>query len=118
MNVDQEALSELPSRSLALDVGDTAASSHSCVPPTVFQQIDIEEHVQAGKGPQIRAFGVTQVCDVCGCSMSPRSADSTSQAGHSVLLHISGFLPYFWVAAPKDFTNADCAPLMEHLNVS
>lgn len=28
---------------------------------TVFQQIDIEEHVQPGKGPQIRAFGVTQV---------------------------------------------------------
>jgi hypothetical protein len=27
----------------------------------VFQQIDIEEHVVAGKGPQIRAFGVTQV---------------------------------------------------------
>lgn len=40
------------------------------------------------------------------------------QAGHSVLLHISGFLPYFWVAAPKDFTNADCQPLMEYLNVS
>lgn len=33
-------------------------------------------------------------------------------------MHVAGFLPYFWVAAPKDFTNADCAPLMEHLNVS
>ncbi|KAK4705460.1 DNA polymerase delta subunit 1, partial [Phenoliferia sp. Uapishka_3] len=63
----------------------------------VFQQIDIEEHVQAGKGPGIRAFGVTQ-------------------GGHSVLLHVSGFLPYFYIAAPKDFTNADCSPLMEHLN--
>jgi len=39
------------------------------------------------------------------------------QAGHSVLLHVKGFLPYFWVAAPKGFTNSDCAPLFEHLNV-
>ncbi|GAA5899920.1 hypothetical protein JCM6882_007002 [Rhodosporidiobolus microsporus] len=65
----------------------------------VFQQIDIEEHSAPGAGPTIRAFGVTQ-------------------AGHSVLLHVKGFLPYFWVAAPRGFTNADCVPLLEHLNTS
>ncbi|GAA5828493.1 hypothetical protein JCM5353_002695 [Sporobolomyces roseus] len=65
----------------------------------VFQQIDIEEYIPPGAGPQIRAFGVTQ-------------------AGHSVLLHVKGFLPYFWVAAPKGFTNSDCAPLFEHLNAN
>lgn len=35
-----------------------------------------------------------------------------------MLLHVKGFLPYFWVAAPKGFSNSDCAPLKEHLNVS
>ncbi|GAA6035190.1 hypothetical protein JCM8097_006411 [Rhodosporidiobolus ruineniae] len=65
----------------------------------VFQQIDIEEHSAPGQGPQIRAFGVTQT-------------------GNSVLLHVKGFLPYFWVAAPRGFTNADCVPLLEHLNAS
>ncbi|KAM0756294.1 hypothetical protein T439DRAFT_308756 [Meredithblackwellia eburnea MCA 4105] len=63
----------------------------------VFQQIDIEEYVTPNSGPQIRAFGITK-------------------EGHSVLMHAKGFLPYFWVAAPRDFTNADCHPLMEHLN--
>ncbi|GAA5952659.1 hypothetical protein JCM10213_005216 [Rhodosporidiobolus nylandii] len=65
----------------------------------VFQQIDIEEHSAPGAGPTIRAFGVTQT-------------------GNSVLLHVKGFLPYFWVAAPKGFTNADCVPLLEHLNTA
>ncbi|BGP44897.1 DNA-directed DNA polymerase delta [Rhodotorula kratochvilovae] len=65
----------------------------------VFQQIDIEEHSAPGAGPTIRAFGVTQ-------------------GGNSVLLHVKGFLPYFWVAAPKGFTNSDCVPFLEHLNTS
>lgn len=64
----------------------------------VFQQIDIEEATQVGKAPTIRAYGVTRT-------------------GHSVLLHIAGFLPYFWIAAPRDFTNADCVPFMDYLNV-
>ncbi|GAA5955930.1 hypothetical protein JCM8115_004364 [Rhodotorula mucilaginosa] len=65
----------------------------------VFQQIDIEEHTVGGGAPTIRAFGVTQ-------------------KGNSVLLHVKGFLPYLWVAAPRGFTNSDCLPLMEHLNTA
>ncbi|GAA5869759.1 hypothetical protein JCM1840_000584 [Sporobolomyces johnsonii] len=65
----------------------------------VFQQIDLEEHSPPGSGPQIRAFGVTE-------------------AGHSVLMHVQGFLPYLWVAAPRGFVNSDCVPLLEHLNAA
>ncbi|CEQ42183.1 SPOSA6832_03981 [Sporobolomyces salmonicolor] len=32
-------------------------------------------------------------------------------------MHVRGFLPYFWVAAPRGFVNADCVPLLEHLNL-
>ncbi|SGY32734.1 BQ5605_C002g01405 [Microbotryum silenes-dioicae] len=63
----------------------------------IFQQIELEEHVVPGTVPQIRAFGVTQ-------------------AGYSVLLHITGFMPYFWIAAPKGFVNDHCVSLMGHLN--
>lgn len=67
----------------------------------------------AGGAPVLRVFGVTDV------RSSPRlSASLTfSQEGHSVLAHVRDFLPYFWVAAPRGFTNADCTPLQAHLNV-
>ncbi|KAJ8296854.1 DNA polymerase delta catalytic subunit [Rhodotorula toruloides] len=65
----------------------------------VFQQIDIEEFSAGGGAPTIRAFGVTK-------------------NGNSVLLHVKGFLPYFWVSAPRGFTNSDCLPFMEHLNAA
>ncbi|GEM06433.1 DNA polymerase delta subunit 1 [Rhodotorula toruloides] len=65
----------------------------------VFQQIDIEEFSAGGGAPTIRAFGVTKT-------------------GNSVLLHVKGFLPYFWVSAPRGFTSSDCLPFMEHLNAA
>jgi len=34
------------------------------------------------------------------------------------MMHVSGFLPYFYVAAPKGFTTPDCGALRDHLNVS
>ncbi|KAI9631484.1 hypothetical protein KEM48_014308 [Puccinia striiformis f. sp. tritici PST-130] len=62
----------------------------------VFQQIDIDEQSQ-NNIPRLRIFGVTE-------------------AGHSVLVHIQDFLPYFWVPAPKGFQNADCRDLLTTLN--
>ncbi|CCG82067.1 DNA polymerase [Taphrina deformans PYCC 5710] len=49
-----------------------------------FQSIDIEESMDTN-GPTLRLFGVTET-------------------GHSVLAHITGFLPYFFVPAPNGFT--------------
>lgn len=37
--------------------------------------------------------------------------------GHSVLAHVNGFLPYFWVPAPPGFQNAECKELLATLNV-
>lgn len=65
----------------------------------MFQQIDIEETSEAKFGPVLRVFGVTE-------------------EGHSVLAHIRDFLPYFWVGAPRGFTNNDCKPFGIYLNVS
>ncbi|EEB07716.1 DNA polymerase delta catalytic subunit Cdc6 [Schizosaccharomyces japonicus yFS275] len=48
-----------------------------------FQQIDCEENVDE-QVPTIRMFGVTE-------------------AGNSVLTHVTGFLPYFFVKAPPGF---------------
>ncbi|KAL5045470.1 hypothetical protein BDW71DRAFT_183822 [Aspergillus fruticulosus] len=55
-----------------------------------FQQIDAEEGTTMGK-PAIRLFGVTE-------------------AGHSVLLHVTGFQHYLYIAAPVGFTKEDCGP--------
>ncbi|KKK19161.1 DNA polymerase delta catalytic subunit Cdc2 [Aspergillus rambellii] len=55
-----------------------------------FQQIDAEEGTSMGK-PAIRLFGVTE-------------------AGQSVLLHVTGFKHYLYIAAPVGFTKDDCDP--------
>ena len=64
----------------------------------VFQQIDIEETSEAKYGPVLRVFGITE-------------------EGYSILAHIRDFLPYFWVGAPRGFTNNDCKPFGIYLNV-
>lgn len=38
------------------------------------------------------------------------------QAGHSVLAHITDFLPYFYVSAPRGFTEDDKQSLQDHIN--
>lgn len=41
----------------------------------------------------------------------------TTQEGHAVLVHVHGFLPYFYVNAPRGFTAGTCADFKNYLNV-
>ncbi|KAI9635703.1 putative delta DNA polymerase [Dioszegia hungarica] len=65
----------------------------------MFQQIEVEEAVEPGLGPTLRLFGV-------------------SQEGNSVLAHIHGFRPYFYVAAPPGFLNKDLESLKDTINAN
>ncbi|CAI7648779.1 unnamed protein product [Penicillium pancosmium] len=56
-----------------------------------FQQIDAEEGRMFGDKIAVRLFGVTE-------------------AGQSVLLNVTGFQHYLYIAAPVGFTQADCNP--------
>lgn len=62
-----------------------------------FQQIDIEEHTQPGQTPSIRMYGVTA-------------------KGNSVLVHVFGFRPYFYIAAPRGFSKGHCLEFQNKLN--
>ncbi|WEW61216.1 DNA-directed DNA polymerase delta [Emydomyces testavorans] len=55
-----------------------------------FQQIEAEEGTLAGGQPAVKLFGVTET-------------------GHSVLLHVTEFKHYLYVAAPVSFAQSDCA---------
>lgn len=63
-----------------------------------FQQIDIEESLDAS-GPVLRLFGVTE-------------------KGHSVLTHVTGFLPYFYVPAPNGFIQKHLRPFIRELETA
>ncbi|TFY72913.1 hypothetical protein EVG20_g104 [Dentipellis fragilis] len=64
----------------------------------VFQQIDIEVSTDANNGrAEIRMFGVTE-------------------DGHSVLAHVTNFLPYFYIPVPRGFTKDDLGPFKQYLN--
>lgn len=54
-----------------------------------FQQIDAEEGVLNGGRATVKLFGITE-------------------AGHSILLHVTDFLHYFYVQAPLGFNKDDC----------
>lgn len=64
----------------------------------VFQQIEVVESSHPKHGPTLRLFGITN-------------------AGNSVLAHVHGFRPYFYVAAPSGFLQADCQAFKDTLNV-
>ncbi|KAL5336422.1 DNA polymerase family B-domain-containing protein [Aspergillus crustosus] len=61
-----------------------------------FQQIDAEEGAVIGGRAAIRLFGVTEL-------------------GQSVLLHVTGFQHYLYIAAPVGFTKDDCDPYRSFL---
>ncbi|KAG0364263.1 putative delta DNA polymerase [Gamsiella multidivaricata] len=53
--------------------------------PLVFQQIEADEYTHSGtQTPVVRFYGVTET-------------------GNSVICHVTGFLPYFYVPAPMGF---------------
>ncbi|OCH91039.1 hypothetical protein OBBRIDRAFT_887287 [Obba rivulosa] len=64
----------------------------------VFQQIDVEDAADPATGYYgLRMFGVTE-------------------DGHSVLMYVRDFLPYFYVAAPRGFTKEDSFAFEQYLN--
>lgn len=62
-----------------------------------FQQIEIDDEIQDGR-PVLRMFGCTA-------------------EGHSVLVHVHHFRPYFFVPVPVGLSRADLPPLTVALNV-
>jgi hypothetical protein len=82
---------------------------------SVFQQIDVEvaSDMRSG-GVILRMFGVTEVCFL---SSYLTILELRVQAGHSVLAHITDFLPYFYVPLPRGFTHDDLHSFADHLNV-
>jgi DNA polymerase delta subunit 1 len=64
-----------------------------------FQQIDAEEGTFQGGNASVKLFGVTD-------------------DGHSVLLHVTDFKHYLYVAAPVNFGTKDCEPFKAHLETT
>lgn len=62
----------------------------------VFQQIEVENGDQCD-GTWLRMFGVTE-------------------AGHSVLVNVTDFLPYFYIGVPRGFGDDDLEPFKADLN--
>lgn len=60
-------------------------------------------------------FGVTQVCIVPSACLS--SLLKRFKEGHSVLVHVTGFMPYFFIAVPRGFEEEDIDPFRADLNV-
>lgn len=61
-----------------------------------FQQIEAEEGTLHGGKMTVKLFGVTE-------------------NGHSVMLHVTDFKHYLYIAAPVSFTPKDCEPFKAYL---
>jgi DNA polymerase delta subunit 1 len=84
----------------------------------VFQQIDVEESTDAGTGAiGLRIYGVTEVGSSC-CYQQYTLFMSKFQTGYSVLLNVTDFLPYFYIAVPRGFGRGDLESFRSDLNVS
>ena len=78
-----------------------------------FQQVEAEEGTLRGGKTTVKLFGTTEVR-----SSSPRHTVASTdivQTGHSVLLHVTDFLHYLYVAAPISFTKEDCPGFKSYL---
>ena len=73
-----------------------------------FQQIDVEEGSIHGGRTAVKLFGVTEVCSCNGTLKVTRRLTLSFQTGHSVLLHVTGFHHYLYIAAPVSFVKSDC----------
>eukprot|EP00741_Cyanophora_paradoxa_P009639 tig00001545_g9337.t1 len=62
----------------------------------VFQQTDADFY-EEGAGPVIRLYGVTA-------------------EGNTVMVHVHGFQPYFYIQAPPNCLPSDCAAIKQTLN--
>ncbi|XP_057299818.1 DNA polymerase delta catalytic subunit-like [Hydractinia symbiolongicarpus] len=75
--------------------------------PLIFQQVEVDHYVgqhfsgmpgcTTGPTPIIRFYGVTM-------------------EGNSVMCHVHGFVPYFYIPAPVGFKTEDCVTFREALN--
>ncbi|KAI0060994.1 hypothetical protein BV25DRAFT_1870956 [Artomyces pyxidatus] len=64
----------------------------------IFQQIDVDVSSDATTGGvKLLMFGVTQ-------------------EGHSVMVHVTNFMPYFYVAVPRGFSQDDLPAFQEYLH--
>ncbi|CDO75821.1 hypothetical protein BN946_scf184951.g19 [Trametes cinnabarina] len=76
--------------------GGADAWARPALPPIDPKKDSINQ--QTG-GTTLRMYGVTE-------------------EGHSVLANITEFLPYFYIATPRGFTNDDIVPFMRYLNMT
>ncbi|KAK6581599.1 hypothetical protein PZA11_006290 [Diplocarpon coronariae] len=63
----------------------------------IFQQIECEEGTLHGGNATVKLFGVTET-------------------GHSIMLHVTDFLHYLYVAAPINFTQRECEGFKTYLD--
>jgi DNA polymerase delta subunit 1 len=86
--------------------------------PLCFQQIDVEEGTLHGGKVAVKLFGVTEVR----ARRLPHCLNTTlispSQTGHSVLLHVTDFLHYLYVAVPVGFQKDDCQAFQTYLETT
>nr|POE85130.1 dna polymerase delta catalytic subunit [Quercus suber] len=106
---EEEVLEKLTQDIDALKQKNSEKDQHWSRPPLVdfnpqtddltFQQIDVEEGTLHGGTTAVKLFGVTE-------------------NGHSVLLHVTDFLHYLYVAAPTSFTRNDCEGYKTYLETN
>lgn len=74
----------------------------------VFHQIDIDSHIGQWLGKSSFTNGFGPIISMYGVTMQ----------GHSIVAHVHGFVPYFFVQACPGFRHEDCSRFKEALNAS